>query len=284
MILPGLLLILYFGYVPIFGNVLAFMNYKPLLGLAGSKWVGFQNFVYVYSLPNSVQVIWNTVYIAVMKIVLGLVVPIIITLLMNEAANRTFKRGLQTIIYMPHFMSWVILGGIFLNLLSLQGPLNAIITALGAEPVFFLGNKSVFPFTIVFTDVWKEAGFSTIVYMAALTSIDPTLYESAAMDGANRLRMTWHITLPGMLPIIVLLGTLSLGNVLNAGFEQIFTLYSPQVYQTGDILDTFTYRLGILQAQYGPATAVGLFKSAISCIMISFSYYLAAKFANYRIF
>ena len=284
MLIPGVLLVLYFSYVPIAGNVIAFMNYQPLAGLLRSKWVGFSNFSYLFKLPGTFQIIWNTVYIATMKIVLGLVFPIALTLLMNEVASRKFKRTLQTLIYIPHFMSWIILSGIFLALLSLNGPLNTIIKTLGFQPVYFLGNNAVFPFTMAFTDTWKETGFSTIIYMAALTSIDPSLFESAEVDGANRWQMVWHISLPGILPIIILMGTLSLGNILNAGFEQIFTLYSPQVYKSGDIIDTFVYRLGMIQAQYGPATAMGLFKSVISFGLISLSYFLASKFANYQIF
>jgi putative aldouronate transport system permease protein len=195
------------------------------------------------------------------------------------------KRSIQTTIYLPHFLSWVILGGILIDILSpSDGLANRVIKLLGFQPIFFLGDNKWFPFTMVFTDSWKEFGYGTIVYLAAITGIDPALYEAAKMDGANRWKQVVHVTLPGMKMVIVLLLVLSLGNLLNAGFDQIFNLYSPPVYQSGDIIDTFVYRIGMLDAQFGVATAVGLFKSVISLIFISVSYYCAYKFADYRIF
>lgn len=285
MVLPAFILVLIFSYGPIAGVVIAFQKYNVVRGIAGSEWVGFDNFVYLFHLPDTLSAVRNTVYIATMKIVAGLVVPIVVSLLLNEVRKEVFKRSIQTMIYLPHFLSWIILGGIMIDILSpSMGIVNQLLGFLRIEPVFFLGSNHWFPITMVVSDVWKEFGFSTIVYLAALTAIHPALYESAAIDGANRWKMTLHITLPGMLPVIILLGTLSLGNVLNAGFDQIFNLYSPQVYDSGDILDTFVYRLGIEQARYSIATAVGLFKSAVSIVLISISYYLAYKLANYRIF
>jgi putative aldouronate transport system permease protein len=250
----------------------------------GSEWIGLGNFEYILSLPNTMRVLWNTVKIAFMQIVASEVVPIIVAILLNEVRKQLFKRTIQTIIYIPHFMSWIILGGILLDMLSLDGLLNKVISLAGMEPIYFFGDNRWFPYVLVATNVWKELGFNTIIFLAALTTINPALYEASAMDGAGRLRQTWHVTLPGMRPIIVLTSILSLGNILNAGFEQVFTLYSPQVYESGDILDTFVYRLGLLQTQYGPATAVGLFKSFVSFIFISVSYALAYRLANYRIF
>jgi len=196
-----------------------------------------------------------------------------------------FKRTVQTIIYFPHFLSGVILGGIFIYILSpSNGIVNEILGFFGADPIFFLGDEDWFPFTLVATDVWKNFGYGTIVYLAALTNIDPHLYEAAVVDGANRWKQTWHVTLPGMLPIIMLMTVLSLGNVLNAGFEQVYNLYSPMVYSTGDIIDTLVYRLGLIDAQYGVATAVGLFKSAISFVLIVLANFLANRYAGYRVF
>jgi len=196
-----------------------------------------------------------------------------------------FKRTVQTMIYLPNFLSWVILSGILLEILSpTTGIVNDLLAWLGFERIFFLGRADWFPAVMVISDVWKEFGFNTIVYLAALAGINPVLYEAAVIDGANRWRQTWHVTLPGMTPIIVLLATLSLGQVLNAGFDQIFNLYSPTVYETGDIIDTYVYRLGLANGQFGVATAVGLFKSVISLGLISLSYFLAYRFANYRIF
>lgn len=285
MLLPGVILTIIFSYIPIGGIVIAFQKFVPSKGVFESKWIGFDNFRYVFDLPNFSSVIWNTVFIAVLKIIAGLIVPIIVALLLNEVVSKGFKRTIQTVIYFPYFLSWVILGGILIDILSpSSGIVNDVVKLLGFEPVFFLGNEKWFPFTLVISDTWKEFGYSTIIYLAALTAIDQHLYEAAIVDGANRWKQTWYVTIPGMLPIVTLMTVLSLGNVLNAGFDQVFNLYSPMVYSSGDILDTFVYRLGLLQAQYGVATAVGLFKSVIAFGLIVLSNFLANRFAGYRIF
>ncbi|RCW43474.1 ABC transporter permease [Paenibacillus prosopidis] len=285
LLLPGLLFVIVFNYIPMLGIVMAFQKFIPARGFFDSDWAGLDNFRYVFSMPNIGQVIWNTVFIATMKIIAGLIVPISIALLLNELIHEKFKRWVQTLIYLPHFLSWVILGGILLDLLSPNdGIVNQFIKGIGMEPIYFLGDNKWFPITIILSDQWKEMGFSTIVYLAALTSINPSLYEAAKLDGANRIRQTWHITMPGIRPIIILMLTLSLGQALNAGFDQIFNLYSPSVYESGDILDTLVYRLGLVDAQYAVATAVGLFKSIVSFCLISVSYWMAYRFANYRIF
>ncbi|RED65214.1 ABC transporter permease [Cohnella phaseoli] len=285
MLIPALIFSIMFAYVPMTGIVIAFQKFIPNRGFFNSKWVGWDNFTFMLHMPDFYQVIYNTVFIAVMKIVAGIVVPVVVALLLNEVRSKYFARSIQTMIYLPHFLSWVILGGILIDILSVEGGVvNRIIQGLGLEPVFFLGNNDWFPFTLVLSDVWKEFGFATIVYLAALTSIDPTLYEAAYIDGANRWKQTLHVTIPGMVPIIVLLSVLSLSNVLNAGFEQVFILYSPSVYQSGDIIDTLLYRVGFVEAQYGVSTAVSLFKSFIGMILIATSYGLAYRYANYRIF
>ncbi len=286
MILSGFITLLIFSYLPMAGVVIAFQKFIPAKGLFGhQKWVGFKNFKYVLDMPNFNSIMWNTISIAIMKIALGLIVPIIFAILINEVTNNALKRGIQTLIYLPHFLSWVVLGGILIDILSPSGGiLNSLIKSLGFQPIFFLGDNKWFPSTMVLTETWKEFGYGTIIYLAAITGIDPSLYEAAHMDGANRWKQTLHITLPGMKMVIVLLLVLSLGNVLNAGFDQIFNLYSPPVYQSGDIIDTFVYRIGLLEAQYGVATAVGLFKSVVSFTLISVSYFFAYKFADYRIF
>lgn len=285
MLLPGLAIILVYSYGPMAGIVMAFQNFVPVFGLWKSEWVGFDNFTYVFSLPDTMKVVWNTVAIALMKITAGLIAPIVTALLLNEVRVKWFKRSVQTLVYMPHFLSWIIVGGILINILSpTQGIVNEVLSWFGVPPVYFLGDNHWFRFVLVISNEWKEFGFATIVYLAALTSIDPSLYEAAVVDGAARWRQTWHITLPGMRPVIVLMATLSLGSVLNAGFDQVFVLYSPQVYETGDIIDTMVYRMGLLQMQYSVATAVGLFKSVVSLLLISVSYWLAYRFANYRIF
>ncbi|MFD2329344.1 ABC transporter permease [Cohnella sp. GCM10020058] len=285
MILPGMILILVYSYGPMLGSVIAFQDFNPARGILDSKWSGLDNFRYVLALPGSIQIIWNTLIIAVMKIIVGLIVPIVVALLLNEIRKEFFKRTIQTLVYLPHFLSWIILGGVLIDILSpSNGIVNQTLKGIGIDPIYFLGSNEWFRPVLVASDVWKEFGFNTIVYLAALTGINPTLYEAAVIDGANRWKQTLYVTLPGMAPIIILTATLALGQVLNAGFDQVYNLYSPQVYETGDIIDTFVYRIGIVDAQYGVATAVGLFKSAVSLILLSTSYFLAYRFANYRIF
>ena len=285
LLLPPVILVLIYCYGPMVGIVIAFQQFVPAKGLFGSDWIGWDNFKFVMMLPDTYRVIYNTVFISLMKIVAGLIAPIVAALLLNEVRRTAFKRTFQTMIYLPHFLSWIILGGILLDILSpSSGLVNQALAVFGIEPIFFLGDNRWFPYVLVGTDVWKDFGFGTIVYMAALTGINPSLYEAAEIDGANRWKQTLYVTLPGMLPIIILLATLSLGQILNAGFDQVFNLYNPQVYESGDIIDTLVYRLGLQQAQYGLATAVGLFKSVVSLLFITVSYALAYRFANYRIF
>lgn len=285
MILPGLIIIIVFGYIPMAGLSIAFQNFSPIAGFKNVNWVGLDNFRYLFDLPGFGQVVWNTVFISVMKIISGLVVPVIVALLLNEVQRTGFKRTIQTIIYMPHFFSWVILAGIIVDVLSpSSGIVNMFLKAIGIEPIQFLASNEWFPYILVITDQWKEFGFGTIIYLAALTSIDKSLYEAAVMDGAGRWKQTWHITLPGIRPIVILMVTLSLGNVLNGGFDQVFNLYNPLVYESGDILDTMIYRIGLQDAQYSVSTALGLIKSVVSFIFIGLGYFLAYRFANYRIF
>ncbi len=285
MLFPGVLLVFIYCYIPMAGIMIAFQKFIPGKGIFHSPWIGWDNFKFVFTMEDTLQVIYNTVFIAVLKIVVGFVVPILFALLLNEVGKMLFKRTVQTLVYLPHFMSWVILGGILIDILSpSNGLVGKAMTFIGLEPVFFLGRNDWFPYVLVISDVWKEFGFSTIVYLAALTGINPSLYEAAKIDGANRWKQTLHISLPGIVPMIVLVGTLSLGNVLNAGFDQVYNLYSPLVYEKGDIIDTLIYRLGLESAQYGVATALGLFKSLVSFVLIATSYFVAYRFANYRIF
>ncbi|WP_284239207.1 ABC transporter permease [Paenibacillus glycanilyticus] len=285
MLIPGVIIVLIYCYIPMAGNIIAFQDFTPLMGYAKAEWVGLDNFQYMMDLPSFYQVVWNTIFISIMKIVSGLVAPITIALMLNEVRKSVFKRYVQTIIYMPHFFSWVILGGIVVDILSpSEGIVNQIIKAFGFQPVSFLSDNKWFPYVMVLSNEWKEVGFSTIIYLAALTSIDPTQYEAAIIDGANRWKQTWHVTLPGIRPTIILLACLSLGNVLNGGFDQVFNLYSPVVYQSGDILDTLVYRIGLVDNNYSVATAVGLVKSVVSLVLISAGYWLAYRFAKYRIF
>lgn len=283
MLLPGIILVFIFSYIPLYGLVIAFEKYNPGLGFS-SPWVGLDNFKYLFSQPNFVRTIWNTLYIAVFKLLGGILVPVVVALLLNEIGNRFLKRFFQTLIYVPNFISWVIMAGIMMELLANDGLINNLLSSLGLSTVNFLGSPKVFPWTMIISDIWKCFGFGTVIYLAALTGIDPELYDAAKVDGAKRMKQVWHITLPLLKPTIILMLVLSLGNVLNAGFDQVYNLYSPVVYTTGDIIDTYVYRLGIESAQYSAATAVGMFKSVVSCILVGLSYLLADKFANYRIF
>ncbi len=283
MLIPGVILTFIFSYLPFYGLIIAFQDYNPGMGF-NSPWVGMENFQHVFNQPNFLRTIWNTLYMSFFKIILGIVVPVIFALLLNEVARSLVKRTFQTLVYVPNFLSWVIMAGILIDILGSDGIVNTFLGMLGIQPISFLGNPSLFPWTMIVTDVWKGFGFGTVVYLAALTSIDPGLYEAALIDGAKRWKQTIHITLPLLAPTIVLMSVLALGNVLNAGFDQIFNLYAPVVYETGDIIDTYVYRLGIQQAQYSVATAVGLFKSVVSCIMVVVSFVLANRVAGYRIF
>lgn len=284
MVWPGMLLLLVFSIVPVFGAVIAFQDFNPGRGFLGSEWVGLDNFRYMFELRDSRQIFFNTIYIALMKMAAHLAVPLVFALMLHELRFSKLKRWIQTIVYLPHFLSWVILAGVVSQLLSTDGPINQLIEALGGQSILFLGDNSWFPPVIVASDVWKEFGFETIIYLAALTGINPDLYEAAEVDGASRFKQLLHVTLPGIRTTVVLLATLSLGNVLNAGFDQIFNLYNPVVYESGDIIDTYVYRVGLLNIQYGLGTALGLMKSVVSFFLIVLSYMLASRFANYRIF
>lgn len=290
MLIPGAIITLIYSYGPLLGLSLAFQKFNITKGLFGSPWVGLDNFRYIFKLKTFTLALRNTLTISGCKLVLNLAFPILVALLMNDVRHTRYKRTIQTMVYLPHFVSWIVLSGIFTDmLLPSTGIVNKLIELMGGTPVFFLGDKNTFPWTMIITDVWKSFGYNTILYMAALTVIDPALYEASAIDGANRLQQALHISIPGIVPIIVLCGTLSLGKVFEAGFDQIVNMYNTTVYETGDILDTLVYRVGIdsprgALPRYDIATAIGLFKSVVSLILVSLSYYSAYKFADYRIF
>lgn len=283
LLLPGVIITLIFSYIPLYGLIIAFQDYNPALGFH-SKWVGMHNFEIVFSQPNFIRTIWNTLYMSVFKLTGGIIVPVVFALLLNEITRSRTKRVFQTLIYLPYFLSWVILAGILKDILGVDGIINQAINALGLESIGFLSNDVAFPVTMIVTDIWKGFGYGTVIYLAAISGIDPELYEAAVMDGARRWKQTLYITLPLLAPTIILMLVLSLGNVLSAGFDQIVNMYSPAVYTTGDIIDTYVYRQGIESANYSVATAVGLFKSLISAILVFLSYILADKWAGYRIF
>ena len=284
LVLPAFIVTLIFSYGPMYGLIMAFQDFHPVHGFSGSPWVGLDNFRWLFSQPAFVRTIYNTFFISIFKILFTTLASIIFSLLLNEIRLALCKRFFQTIIYIPHFISWIILAGVMQTILASDGILNTFIMALGFDRVPFLTNPAIFPWTMIWTDVWKAFGFGTVVYLAAITSIDPQIYESAVVDGAGKFRQTFSITIPLMMPIIVLMLTLNMGNVLNAGFDQIFNLYSPIVYSTGDILDTYLFRLGLQGGQFSVGAAVGLMRAVVSAVLMSISLWFAYKVANYKIF
>ena len=281
---PGMIWLFLFSIVPMSGILMAFQNYKPKKGIFGSQFIGMENFEYLFSMKDAQNVIINTLIIAIWKIVLNLIIPLTFALLLNEIKNMKFKRTVQTIVYLPHFLSWVILASILTNIFGYDGIVNQLAGIFGLSPKVFLADAGFFRGLIIGSDVWKEFGYNAVIYLAALTSINPTLYEAASIDGATRWEQTRYITLPSLTNTIVLLTVLALGNVLNAGFDQVFNMYNPLVYSTSDIIDTWVYRIGLTKMQFSLATAAGLFKSVVSFVLITVSYLLAYKFADYTIF
>ncbi|MGE6226830.1 ABC transporter permease [Paenibacillus chitinolyticus] len=285
MVLPAAVLVFIFSYIPMSGIVMAFQDYKPALGISGSPWVGLKHFRYMWENDYFLKITWNTLFFACSKMVMNLIIPFFFALMLNEVRKMALKRTIQTLVYLPHFLSWVTLSGILIDMLAQTGLINQFLAAVfGIKPIFFLGDGNWFRFTIIFSDVWKEFGFNTIIFLAALSGINPSLYEAAEVDGAGRWKQTFYITIPALIPITIVIATLALGNVLNANFDQVFNLYSPLIYRQGDIIDTFVYREGLLSGQFSFATAVSLFKSFISLILIAISYRLAYRYAGYRIF
>lgn len=284
MLIPGLIWIFIFKIVPLFGLSIAFQDFNPGKGIFGSQWVGFDNFTYLFLLNDSKTIFINTLFIAIMKIIGKLLIPLVVAIILNELRSKFLKRWVQTVVYLPHFLSWVILAGIMLDVFSLYGPANGIRSLFGQKPILFFAQADLFPGLIISSDIWKEFGFNAVIFLAALTGINPEIYEAAAVDGANRFQRIYYITLPGISSTIILLAVLGLRDILNANFDQVFNLYNPLVYSTGDIVDTWVYRMGLLNAQYGLATAVELIKSIIAFVMIALSYVLARRFANYNIF
>jgi putative aldouronate transport system permease protein len=285
MMLPGLVYFVLFRYLPLWNAQIAFKSFKPLLGVWDSPWVGFKNFVTFFNSFYFTQLIGNTVIISLLKLVLGMPMAIILALCIYETAFKRLARFVQTISYLPHFLSWVIMYGILLVMLSPgDGLINEAIKANGGDPIAFLYSPDWFRVVVVGSDIWKDTGWGTILYLAALMAIDPTLFEAAAVDGASRIQRIWHISLPGILGTIVVVTLLRLGNILDAGFQQIFMLYSLPVYSVGDIIDTWVYRQGILEFQFSLAAAVGLFKGVIGLILILIANRLTKQFSGSGIY
>lgn len=269
LLVPGILFLLLFKYAPMYGIVIAFQDFNIFDGFMGSKWVGLDQFEKLIHSEEFYQVFINTLLISVYKIILLFPLPIIIALFLNEVRKAVFKKTIQTIIFLPHFLSWVIISGLFINILSPSGGLvNNVIAWFGGTPISFFLDNDFFRSVVVFTAGWKESGWNAIIFIAAIAGIEQEQYEAASIDGAGRIRQMLHITLPGIVPTIILILILRMGYLLEAGTEQILTMYNSVVYQSGDVIGTFVYRQGLGQQDYSFSTAVGLFNSLVGFILI----------------
>ena len=284
MVLPAMIFVLIFCYAPMSGLLMAFQKFVPAKGILGSDWVGLKHFRDLFSNSDTWEILRNTVTISLGKIVFRNLAAIMFAILLNEIRVKWLKKSVQTIVYLPHFLSWVILAGTFSNLFGINGLFNELLSSLGLEKVNFLGSNELFQPFLIGTDVWKEFGYASIVYLAAITGIDPGLHEAAAIDGASWSQRVWNVTLPGLLPMIVLMVAMDMANILSAGFDQVYNLYSVAVYDSGDILDTYVYRVGMVDMRYSFATAVGLLKSVVGMILMLTVNKLSIKYAHRSVF
>ncbi|MDR6553432.1 ABC transporter permease subunit [Paenibacillus qinlingensis] len=281
MLIPGVAFLLLFKYTPMYGILIAFQDFNIFGGITGSEWIGLEQFRKLFHSDEFYQVFRNTLLISLYKIVILFPIPIVVALLLNEIRRMIFKRVVQTIVYLPHFLSWVIIAGLFVNLLSTSnGLVNQIIELLGGTPISFLIDNAYFRSILVFTAGWKETGWNAIVFIAAIAGIEQEQYEAASIDGAGRIKQMLLITLPGIVPVIILMFILRIGHLLDAGTEQILTMYNPLVYETGDVIGTFVYRIGLGQMDYSFSTAVGLFNSVVGFVIIILGNALSRKYAG----
>lgn len=276
---PTIIFFLIFSYAPMAGLLIAFKDYVITEGIIGSEWIGFDNFVRLFSGTDFVKVIGNTLIISILRMTIGFIAPIVLALLLNELRIQLLKRTVQTLSYLPHFFSWVILGGIFIMLLSGNGPLNSLIRSLGGDTVPFLTSGPWFIAVLIITGIWQSAGWGAIIYLAALSGINPDLYEAASVDGAGRWQQLIHVTLPSLIPAIITLFILNIGSILSAGFDQVYNLYNFQVYDVADIVDTFVLRQ-LLTLDFGLGTAAGMFKSVVGIILIIASNHIARRLSG----
>lgn len=279
--LPGLLYFLIFKYVPMWGIVIAFQNYSPYQGMSGSPWVGLEHFARFFSNPDFFTLFRNTLAINVLSLVLFFPLPILLSLMLNEVRHMVYKKIIQSIVYLPHFLSWVIIVGITFLLFSTgDGAINQMLVAMGFDKVDFLTNKNYFWGMLTAQSIWKDAGWGTIIFLASMASIDPQLYEAGKMDGAGRFRQMWHITLPGVRSVIIILLILRIGHIMDVGFEQVFLMMNGAVSEVADVFDTYVYRLGVKQGQFSYSTAVGLFKSVVGLLLVIGANKLAKRFGE----
>jgi putative aldouronate transport system permease protein len=283
MILPTIVYFFIFSYIPYYGLQIAFKDFKLFAGMDASPWVGLQYFKEFFNSPDFGRLLKNTLLISILRILIGFPMPILFALLLNEVRHAWYKRTIQTITYFPNFLSWVVFAGIILVFIAPSGVLNAVLKSAGMPPIQILTSTRYFVPMVIVTDILKGFGFGAIIYLAALSNIDPQLYEAAVMDGAGKLRQVWHITLPGIRSTIVVMLILALGGLMNAGFDQIFQLYNSSVQEVADIIDTFVYRIGLQSAQYSLGTAVGLFKGIIGFILIVTANSIVRRTGEYSI-
>lgn len=278
-LIPGFIAMFVFNYMPMYGVIIAFKDYKMLDGIMASPWVGLEHFEKLFSGQDFYKVLWNTVRISFLKLICGFPAPILFALLLNEVKNSKFKKLVQTCSYLPHFFSWVVLSGIMLALFSSTGPINLLLGKMGMESVNFMGDPTAFIWFVVISSVWQGLGWGSIVYLAAISGVDETLYEAASIDGAGRFRKMVSITLPSILPTVVTVFIMNMGGVLNAGFDQIYNMYNPMVFESADIIDTYVYRR--MQAyDYSFGTAVGLFKSVVGLLMVVLANWTIGKLTD----
>jgi putative aldouronate transport system permease protein len=283
LLIPSLLFVVIFNIVPLYGISLAFKDYNlfaadtPWKAIGASDWVGFKHFINVFGRTDFKQALVNTLLISAYKIVLIFPIPIIFAIFLNEVRSVKFQKGLQLVVYLPHFLSWSVVAGLFITLLSSTGPVNMLLQNMGLEKVKFMMDNSIFRKVLIVSEGWKEIGWSSIVYFAAIAGLDQECYEAAVVDGASRLQKMWYITLPGLLPTIILMLIIRVGNIMDAGFAQIFAMYNPTVYQSADIIGTYVYRMGLGKMDFSTGTAVGLFNSVIGLILVLSSNQFAKK-------
>jgi putative aldouronate transport system permease protein len=268
LILPAIVYFILFAYIPFYGLQIAFKDFQVFRGIWASPWVGFDHFHDLFTSPKFPELLRNTLLISAYRLVFGFPFPILFALLLNEVRKMWFRRTIQTVTYFPHFLSWVVMAGIVINLIGPAGIVNTLLEDMGFDTVNFMTNPDLFRTNVVATGILKDFGWGAIIYLAALTGIDPQLYEAAKVDGAGKLRQIWDITIPGLRPTMAVLLVLSLGTLLDAGFDQIFMLLNGATFETGDIIDTYVYRVGLLDAQFEIATATGLFKGVVGLVMI----------------
>ncbi|NLV36914.1 MAG: sugar ABC transporter permease [Clostridiaceae bacterium] len=280
--LPAIAHYIIFKYIPIYGVTIAFKDYIIKRGIMGSPWVGLENFRLLFMGDSFMEVVRNTVLISIYQTIIAFPMPIIFAIMLNEVYNSKLKKTIQTISYLPHFLSWVVLAGIFIEVLSpSRGPINMIITSLGFKPIYFLGDPKWFRTTLVGTYIWQGMGWGSIVYLAGLTSIDPSLYEAATVDGAGRFKKIWHITIPGIVPIITIMFIFAMGKIIKDDFDQVLNLYNPAVYSVGDVISTYVYRSGLVNLKYSFAAAADLFKNVIAFVMVVGTNYITRKINDY---